>query len=120
MSVRTKDQLRTQWENGDIITQPVAYDLIDTIFTTVDQLSSNNSTYNTVNTLSANSVSVYSTVCSLSTQWDPVSSWGYMKTTVPASFSATGDMGNWSYDSTTFYLCVSASTWVKWNISNFW
>jgi len=120
MAIRTKNELRLQWENGDLITQPVAYDLIDTLYSAVDQVSANNSAYTTINALSADAVSVYSTVCSLSTTWTPSGSWDYLKTTVPISFSATGSMGSWSYDSTTFYLCVSANTWARWTISTLW
>ncbi len=120
MSVRTKDQLRLQWANGDTISQPVAYDLIDTLYVGVCAAPNTYNCFSTVSSLSSNWESVYSTVCSLSTEWDPISSWGFMKTTVPVSFSANGSMGNWSYDSNNFYFCVSSNTWIKWVISTLW
>jgi hypothetical protein len=109
MSIRTKDELRIEWANGNIITQPVAYDLIDTAYAGLCAADISYSCFGTVNELSANWESCFSTVCSLSSP-----------TTVPISFSAVGSMGNWSYDSTTFYFCVSNSLWVKWAISRVW
>jgi hypothetical protein len=34
-------------------------------------------------------------------------------TTPPASASATGSTGQWSFDSSYFYLCVAANTWLR-------
>ena len=34
-------------------------------------------------------------------------------TTPPASVSATGSTGQWSFDSSYFYLCVAANTWLR-------
>ena len=100
--IRTKNEMRQQWESGDTVTQIVAYDMIDTMFSSIDPLSASNS--------------VYTTVSETSSTWDPFAQFPLTYVSNPSSSTANGESGNWSYNNSTFYFCVTSDKWVAWSI----